>query len=80
MKSSRLTACALRTANVAFLASARQFQRLNLPFSYIENCRIEDETFTKGLQKFISVTCMTKNFFRDAYRPGWYAAQNLFSL
>ena len=41
---------------------SRQFQRLNLPFSYIENCRIEEKTFSKGLEKFISVTCMLKNF------------------
>jgi len=41
---------------------SRQLQRLKIPFSYIENCRIEEEIFAQGLKKFISVTCMVKNF------------------
>ncbi len=41
---------------------SRQFQRLNIPFTYIENCRIENDIFTDGLRSFISVVCMVKNF------------------
>ncbi len=41
---------------------SRQLQRLNLPFSYIETCRIESETFSEGLGRFASVACMVKNF------------------
>lgn len=37
-------------------------QRLNIPFSYIETCRVETETFARGLQKFVSAACMVKNF------------------
>jgi len=41
---------------------SRQLQRLNLPFSYIENCRITDEIFREGLERFERVCCMVKNF------------------
>lgn len=41
---------------------SRQLQRLNVPFTYIENCFIEEETFSKGFREFISVACMVKNF------------------
>lgn len=41
---------------------SRLLQRNNLPFSYIETCRIESETFDAGLRKFLSVACMVKNF------------------
>lgn len=41
---------------------SRQLQRFNIPFSYIETCAVEDDLFAAGLQKFISVACMVKNF------------------
>lgn len=41
---------------------SRQLQRLNVPFTYIENCRVEDDIFTSGLRSFLSVACMVKNF------------------
>jgi len=41
---------------------SRQFQRRNIPFSYIETCDVKDPVFDKGLRKFFSVTCMIKNF------------------
>lgn len=41
---------------------SRQLQRCGIPFSYIESCRIEDRIFARGLQKFMSVCCMVKNF------------------
>lgn len=43
-------------------AISKQFKRYNIPFSYIENCRIEDETFEKGVEKFLAVATMVKNF------------------
>ena len=43
-------------------AISKQLRRLNVPFSYIENCRIEDAVFTEGLNRFMSVACMVKNF------------------
>lgn len=43
-------------------AISKQLRRLKIPFSYIENCRIEDDTFTEGLKKFMSVAVMVNNF------------------
>ena len=42
--------------------TSRQLQRFNIPFTYIENCRVEDPILTSGLRSFISVACMVKNF------------------
>ena len=41
---------------------SRQMQRLNIPFTYVETCRVEDEIFARGLDKFVRVACMVKNF------------------
>jgi L-fucose isomerase-like protein len=41
---------------------SRQFQRRNIPFSYIETCRVENPEFDKGFRKFCSVVCMVNNF------------------
>ena len=43
-------------------AISKQLRRLKVPFSYIENCRIEDAVFAEGVKKFLSVVCMVKNF------------------
>ena len=42
--------------------TSRMLQRMNIPFSYIENCHIEDPIFTEGLLKFVGVACALKNF------------------
>ena len=41
---------------------SRQMQRYGVPFSYIENCRVSDPIFAEGLDKFVRVACMIKNF------------------
>lgn len=41
---------------------SRQLQRLHIPFSYLENCRIEDPSFSEGFLDFAAVVCMVKNF------------------
>ena len=41
---------------------SRMLQRLNVPFTYIENCRIEDPVFAQGLLQFAGVACAVKNF------------------
>ena len=41
---------------------SRQMQRYCVPFSYIENCRVSDPIFADGLDKFVRVACMIKNF------------------
>lgn len=49
-------------AQCGLFAISKQLKRLNVPFSYIENCQIEDEIFADGLKKFFSVATMVKNF------------------
>ncbi|MCL2478719.1 MAG: hypothetical protein FWF22_04410, partial [Treponema sp.] len=41
---------------------SRQLQRRHVPFTYIENCRIEENIFDAGIRNFFSVVCMVKNF------------------
>ncbi len=49
-------------AQCGLFAISKQLRRLNIPFSYIENCQIEEDMFKEGLQQFLSVVCMVKNF------------------
>lgn len=41
---------------------SRMLQRMNIAFSYIENCRLNDPIFAEGLLKFAGVVCAVKNF------------------
>lgn len=43
-------------------AISKQLRRYKVPFSYIENCQVEDDVFTKGFNRFLSVVVMVKNF------------------
>lgn len=43
-------------------AISKQLRRYHIPFSYIENCPVESEIFKDGLNKFLSVVTMVKNF------------------
>ena len=42
--------------------TSRQFQRYGIPFTFIKNCRVKDDAFAKGLDRFARVSCMVKNF------------------
>ncbi len=41
---------------------SKQLKRYNVPYTYIENCDPEEDTFIQGVKKFLSVACMVKNF------------------
>lgn len=41
---------------------SRMLQRMNIPFTYIENCFIEDKKFADGFHSFVRVACAVKNF------------------
>lgn len=41
---------------------SRLLKRMHIPFTYVENCRIEDKRLSDGFRQFVSVTCMVKNF------------------
>lgn len=43
-------------------AVSKQLRRYHIPFSYIENCSVDSEVFSKGLKKFLAVATMVKNF------------------
>ena len=41
---------------------SRQLMRMNVKYSYIENCPVDSEIFAEGLRQFARVTCAVKNF------------------
>lgn len=43
-------------------ASSKALLRYGVPFTYIENCKVTDVTFTKGFKDFISVASVVKAF------------------
>lgn len=43
-------------------AVSKQLRRYHIPFTYIENCPVQSETFKSGTEKFLSVVTMVKNF------------------
>ena len=43
-------------------AISKQLRRYHVPFSYIENCPVQSEIFKEGLERFLSVVTMVKNF------------------
>lgn len=43
-------------------AISRQLLRMNIPFTYIENCYLNDEKLQKGFDSFTRVVCAVKNF------------------
>jgi len=45
-------------------SASKQLRRYNVPFSYIENCDVEEETFRCGFERFLAVATMAKNFHR----------------
>ena len=49
-------------AQCGLFAISKQLRRYNVPFTYIENCQVQDEAFSKGFDKFLSVVTMVKNF------------------
>ena len=41
---------------------SRQMQRYHIPFSHINCCTVDSDTFATGLDSFVRVACMVKNF------------------
>ena len=41
---------------------SRQLTRMNVPFTYIENCPVDAEALAQGLKRFAAVVCAVKNF------------------
>lgn len=49
-------------AQCGLFAISKQLRRLNVPFTYIENCPVEDSRFAEGFLRFLSTVSMVKNF------------------
>ena len=60
----RLTEDGMRytDSQCGLFAISEALHRSNVPFSYIENCCVEDQPFTDGMNRFLSVVSMVKNF------------------
>ncbi|HRR95213.1 MAG TPA: fucose isomerase [Candidatus Ratteibacteria bacterium] len=52
----------LRDTLCGLFATSKVLHKLNVPFTYIENCRIEDIAFKEGVEKFMSVISVVKEF------------------
>ena len=59
----------LRDSLCGLFATSKVLNKLNVPFTYIENCRIEDDAFQKGLDTFLRATHVA-NAFRKGIRIG----------
>jgi L-fucose isomerase-like protein len=54
----------LRDTQCGLFATSRILRRLNVPFTYIPNCRIDDPIFERGVRSFIQVASVVKAFRR----------------
>jgi L-fucose isomerase-like protein len=43
-------------------ATSKVLRRFNIPFSYINNCRVEDSEFAEGLRRFVAASAVVKAF------------------
>ena len=41
---------------------SRQMQRYNIHFTFLNSCRVSEQKFAEGLDRFARVACMVKNF------------------
>ncbi|NLB79589.1 MAG: fucose isomerase, partial [Clostridiaceae bacterium] len=51
-----------RDTQCGLFATGKVLRRFNVPFTYIENCQLEDDEFISGYQKFISVCSAVRAF------------------
>lgn len=54
----------LRDTQCGLFATGKVLRRFGLPFTYMTNCRLEDEAFERGLNNFISAANVVKEFRR----------------
>ena len=59
----------LRDSLCGLFATSRVFRTLGVPFTYIENCRIDDKTFVQGLDAFLRASNVAR-LFRRGMRIG----------
>lgn len=52
----------LRDSQCGLFATGKILRRMNVPFSYLPNCRVEDQAFAEGLQRFVATANVVKEF------------------
>ena len=52
----------LRDTQCGLFATGKVLRRFHLPFTYISNCRLEDEAFERGVNTFIAAANVVKEF------------------
>ena len=52
----------LRDTQCGLFATGKVLRRFNLPFTYISNCRLEDEAFERGVRNFTAAANVVKEF------------------
>lgn len=52
----------LRDSQCGLFATGKVLRRMRVPFTYIPNCRVEDELFEKGLRIFVAAANVVKEF------------------
>ena len=50
----------LRDSQCGLFATSKVLKQFGIPFSYIPNCRLEDEVFRKGFQSFLGAAAVVK--------------------
>ncbi len=54
----------LRDSQCGLFATGKVLRRMQVPFTYLPNCRVEDETFEKGFRTFVAAANVIKEFRR----------------
>lgn len=52
----------LRDTQCGLFATGKVLRRMKVPFTYMPNCRVEDESFEKGLKNFVAAANVIKEF------------------
>lgn len=52
----------LRDSQCGLFATSKVLQRMDVPFTYIENCRVDDPVFAEGMRKFVAAAAVVKSF------------------
>jgi L-fucose isomerase-like protein len=54
----------LRDSQCGLFATGKVLRRMQVPFTYLPNCRVEDELFEEGLLRFVATANVVKEFRR----------------
>lgn len=54
----------MRDSQCGLFATGKVLRRFRIPFTYLGNCRLEDETFERGIRNFLAVCNVVKAFRR----------------